>query len=167
MYWYIVHVELGKGPTLETFFNKQEGHTAIIPKMEKWYNIKGKKEYIVTELYPDYVFIKSPLCEKEFKDFFKEFFCSINGFAKLLTQDEVISLPKEEQEVLELFFKDSDVFKHSIGNIVDSVLIVEEGPLVGLEDQVIKIDRHKRMATLTFNLFNTRVSAPLEVVSKS
>ena len=49
---------------------------------------------------------------------------------------------------MEKLFDNQDVIKHSVGNIVNSQLIVDEGPLMNMEDKVIKINRHHRIATL-------------------
>ena len=59
MYWYIVHIKLERSSKEVNYFNKQNNTIAFVPKMERWYNIKGKKNYIIKDLYPDYVFIKS------------------------------------------------------------------------------------------------------------
>ena len=166
MYWYVVHVKLERGPKLVNFFNQQDRIKAFIPKMERWYNIKGKKDYIIKDLYPDYVFIKSEMNQLEFNERFKGFFKSIDGFAQLLELEDVYVLKTEEQVLMEKLFDNKDIIRHSIGNIVNSKLIVEKGPLVNLENKVIKIDRHKRLAILKSDFFN-RITVPLEVVSKS
>lgn len=169
MYWYVVHIKLERGPKLVSFFNQQNNIKAFIPKMERWYNIKGKKDYIIKDLYPDYVFIKSEMDQHEFNKRFKEFFKSIDGFAQLLELEDVYVLKTEEQilmERLQRLLDNKNIIRHSVGNIVNSKLIVEEGPLVNLENKVIKIDRHKRLAILKSDFFN-KITVPLEVVSKS
>ncbi|NCC55874.1 MAG: hypothetical protein EOM11_10435 [Erysipelotrichia bacterium] len=85
----------------------------------------------------------------------------------MLDYDEVYALNEEEQLLMEKLFNQESVIKHSIGNIVDSKLIVDSGPLMNLEDKVVKIDRHKRTATLRDSFFNEMFKVPLEVVSKS
>ena len=102
----------------------------------------------------------------EFNERFKEFFKSIDGFAQLLELEDAYVLKTEEQVLMEKLFDNKDIIRHSIGNIVNSKLIVEKGPLVNLENKVIKIDRHKRLAILKSDFFN-RITVPLEVVSKS
>lgn len=67
---------------------------------------------------------------------------------------------------MERLLDNKNIIRHSVGNIVNSKLIVEEGPLVNLENKVIKIDRHKRLAILKSDFFN-KITVPLEVVSKS
>lgn len=167
MYWYIAHVNENKKTKLVKFFNSQENTKAFIPKMEKWYSMKGIKDYIIKDLYPDYVFIKSPLDMEEFNKCFKEFFETVDGFAQLLEYDDVYPLSESEQSLMEKLFDNQDVIKHSVGNIVNSQLIVDEGPLMNMEDKVIKINRHHRIATLKTELFNNRLIVPLEVISKT
>lgn len=166
MYWYVVHVKLERSSKLVSFFNQQNNTKAFIPKMERWYNIKGKKDYIIKDLYPDYVFIKSEMDQLEFNKKFKVFFKSIDGFAQLLELEDVYVLKTEEQILMERLLDNKNIIRHSVGNIVNSKLIVEEGPLVNLENKVIKIDRHKRLAILKSDFFN-KITVPLEVVSKS
>lgn len=166
MYWYVVHVKLERSSKLVSFFNQQNNTKAFIPKMERWYNIKGKKDYIIKDLYPDYVFIKSEMDQLEFNKKFKGFFKAIDGFAQLLELEDVYVLKTEEQILMERLLDNKNIIRHSVGNIVNSKLIVEEGPLVNLENKVIKIDRHKRLAILKSDFFN-KITVPLEVVSKS
>lgn len=166
MHWYIVHIKLERSSKLVKFFNQQNNTIAFVPKMERWYNIKGKKNYIIKDLYPDYVFIKSEMDQLEFNERFKEFFKSIDGIAQLLEFKDVYVLKTEEQILMERLLDNKNIIRHSVGNIVDSKLIVEKGPLVNLENKVIKIDRHQRLAVLKSDFFN-KITVPLEVVSKS
>ncbi|WP_305133201.1 antitermination protein NusG, partial [Thomasclavelia cocleata] len=151
---------------LVKFFNQQNNTIAFVPKIERWYNIKGKKNYIIKDLYPDYVFIKSEMDQLEFNERFKEFFKSIDGIAQLLEFEDVYVLKTEEQILMERLLDNKNIIRHSVGNIVNSKLIVEKGPLVNLENKVIKIDRHQRLAVLKSDFFN-KITVPLEVVSKS
>lgn len=100
VFWYVVHVKLNRASKLVHFFNKQEATVAFIPKKEQWFNIKGVKDYVVRDLYPDYVFIKSQLNKEEFEKQFNNFFKTVEGFVDLLEYDEVYSLKKEEQAFL-------------------------------------------------------------------
>lgn len=166
MFWYVVHVKLNRASQLVKFFNKQEATLAFIPKKEQWFNIKGIKDYVVKDLYPDYVFIKSDLNKDEFEHKFKSFFNTVEGFVDLLEYDEVYSLTKEEQRFFEKLFNDGDVIRHSIGNTVNKRFIADSGPLKGLEDMIIKVNRHNRFATLKSSLFNDKFTVAVEVVNK-
>ena len=68
---------------------------------------------------------------------------------------------------MEKLFNGGHIIKRSIGNIVDKKLIVDTGPLLGLDDLVIKINRHHRVATLQTEFFDKKIMVPLEVISKS
>ena len=48
---------------------------------------------------------------------------------------------------------ENDLIQASVGNFVDGKLIVDEGPLKGLEDRVRKINRHDRWAEVEMELF--------------
>ena len=54
MFWYVVDRKIHKDDNLVTFLNKQEGIRAFVPKIEKWYSVRGVKDYIVKDLYPDH-----------------------------------------------------------------------------------------------------------------
>lgn len=167
MYWYVVHVRTNYTNQVIEFFNRFDDISAFVPKMERWYNIKGKKDYLIKDLYPDYVFIKTSLNLDEFKKQFHHFFNSVDNLASLLEHDDIYALDDQEVVLLEKMLNNEKIVRHSVGNIVNSVLIVDQGPLIGLEDKVIKIDRHKRLATLELSLSNKQMKVPLEVVSKS
>ena len=80
MYWYVIHAKVDRGSKIVKFFNSQKGVDAFIPKIEKWHNVKSVKDYVIKDLYPDYVFVKSDMDNEAFNKKFKEFFDSIEGF---------------------------------------------------------------------------------------
>lgn len=57
----------------------------------------------------------------------------------------------------------------SNGIIENDKIIINEGPLIGLEGLITKIDRHKRIAYVDVELLGkfTRVQVGLEIISKS
>jgi len=167
MNWYVVHLKHNQGDQLINFFQSRDDMEAFVPKIERWYSVKGKKDYFIKDLYPNYVFIKTKKSFEEFDEQYQKFFQSIQNYAELLEYDDIYALSSQEKKLMERIFDDGYVVKHSVGNIVNSVLKVDEGPLVGLEDKVIKIDRHKRLATLRFHALSQNMIVPLEVVSKT
>lgn len=163
VFWYVVHVKLNRASKLVHFFNKQEATVAFIPKKEQWFNIKGVKDYVVRDLYPDYVFIKSQLNKEEFEKQFNNFFKTVEGFVDLLEYDEVYSLKKEEQAFFEKLFGEGDIIRHSVGSNVNRRFKANSGPLKGLEDAIVKVNRHGRFATLKSGLFNGKFTVAIEV----
>lgn len=63
---------------------------------------------------------------------------------------------------------ENDLIQASVENIVDGKLIVDEGPLMGIEDRVRKIERHNRWADLEMELFEDcgMMRVGLQIVSK-
>ncbi len=167
MFWYIIHVRHNMGESLVDCLNRNSHLKAFIPKIEKWYSASHIRNYLIQDLYSDYVFIKTSLNKEEFYKTYKDFLLSIDSIANMVDHDEVYALNNEEQLLMEKLFNQKSVIEHSIGNIVNSQLIVESGPLMNLEDKVIKIDRHKRTATLKNSFFNETFKVPLEVISKT
>lgn len=164
VFWYVAHVKVGRTSKLVAALNKQECIEAFIPKKEQWYKVKDKKTYVIKDLYPDYVFIKSKLSKDEFDDRFKIFFKTIEGLVELLDYKDVYPLAFEEQNFLEKLFDGGHVIRHSVGNNINSRFKAISGPLKGLEDKIIKLNRHKRIATLDNNLFNNKFIVAVEVI---
>lgn len=167
MDWYIMHVKSGNCQEIIDYLNDDQNIYAFLPKMEKWFSNFRVKEFQTSYMYPDYIFIRTSLNQEEFKMKYDDFFHSINHKARLLEHDEVVSLSSVEQALLEKMFDNQDVIKHSTGLIVDSHLMIHDGPLIGLEKSIKRIDRHKRIAILDCNILGRIMKVPLEVISKS
>ena len=91
----------------------------------------------------------------------------IPDFTKLIGKDDIYPIYKEE--VLHLLkYSEEHLIKMSKGIIEGDHIIVESGPLKGYEGFIKKIDRHKRLAFIDVELFNTviTVKVGLEIVSK-
>ena len=167
LYWYIIHAKSGKSQELVNFFNREEDIYAFLPMVEKWFSNSQMKMFKDTYMYPNYIFVKSLLERNLFHEKYEKFFQTIDHIAELVVYDDVIALNNSERLFLEKMFGDQNVIKHSVGNIHNSVLKIDEGPLVGLEERITKIDRHKRLAFLDFPMLGNKMKVPLEVISKS
>ncbi|WP_455683542.1 transcription termination/antitermination NusG family protein [Thomasclavelia sp.] len=166
MFWYVAHVKSGKTSKLVASLNRQRYLEAFIPKKEQWYGGKNKKTYLIKELYPDYVFIKSKFNKNEFEAQFKKLFETIEGLVEMLDYKGVYPLTFEEQLFLEKLFNGKHVIRHSVGDSINSRFVASSGPLKGLEDKIIKIDRHKRLVILNCSLFSNQFTVAAEVVNK-
>ena len=101
MYWYVARCKTGRTKKLVSTLNKQVNMNAFIPKSERWFGRQGKtKEFVVKELYPDYVFIKSNLDKETFDERFKEYFKTIRGLVDLLEYKDTYPLTSNEQVLL-------------------------------------------------------------------
>lgn len=167
MYWCVIHIKQERCQEFIDYFNRQEDVHAFLPKIERWFSNSEKKEYQKVSLYPDYIFVKTTLSKELFHKQYKDVFQILSRYINLMEYDNYVSLKPEEQYVLERLLNGGDIIQHSIGNIVNSQLKIEQGPLVGMEDQIQKINRHKRIAYLHCDMFGKAMKVPLEVVTKS
>lgn len=167
MYWYFINVQSKYTKRILNFFNSQNDTLAFVPKTEKWIGAKSVRSYIVKDLYPDYIFVKSKLNENKFMDKYEKFFEDIKNAAFLVRQGNSYSMQKNIQSIYEKLFDQNGIITHSIGNIVQSKLKIDQGPLCGMEESITKINRHQRTAKFDFKQNNLSLIVPLEIASKS
>lgn len=116
-------------------------------------------------LFPGYVFFVTEEAEK-----LKEELSHIHGISELLENDgNVVSLAEEDVYFLKMFGGEEQTVVLSEGVIEKSKLRVYAGPLMGKEQYIRKIDRHKRKALLEMPIFGKvqKMQVGLEVVSKT
>ena len=168
MNWYVIFVNENKINDLIVYFNNQPGMSAFVPKTEKLMNKEGKKVFLEVTMFPNYLFIESELNEQEFYATIKEIEKDLGYTMKILQSDTqtILALTNDEKSLLKSLLNENHLIMHSTGIIVDSKLIVQEGPLVGKEGLIRKINRHKRLAFLG-DVFGKVMKVPLEVTSKS
>lgn len=168
--WHVVHVFGGYEDKIKDFINKNSRNTAFIPRKKKIFRKHGVNLIEESVLFPNYVFVKTTLNHFEFTKYIQMYLVDIDGFIKLLKHDKVgtDSLIPEEIEFLKSFLNDDFLVDESIGIMEGDKVIVLDGPLVGLESYIRKIDRHKRLAWIEFNIFGEIriISVPLEIISK-
>ena len=77
-------------------------------------------------------------------------------------------MSNEDIEIVELLSGREHLMKFSEGYIQGEMVTVTKGPLKGLEGEISRIDRHKRLAWLTVELFGRTVElqAGLEIIRK-
>lgn len=115
-------------------------------------------------MFPGYIFAETEQVEELF---FK--FIWIPKLTKILGTGMVpVALSKEEETWLKRITNEDHVAEISIGIIEGDELIVNSGPLMGLEGTVKKINRHKRQAVVEVEMFNRKMEMTLglEVVEK-
>lgn len=137
----------------------------FVPEIEQMKRFRGEWHKVKKIMFPGYVFVST---QKELDLY--ENLKSVPTLTKILKTGEDITpvTPREEDFINKLIGKDK-VAEVSVGYIEGDKLIVSEGPLIGMEGLVKKIDRHKRIAVLQMEMFGnlTEVTMGLEVLSKS
>ena len=86
----------------------------------------------------------------------------IEKFARMVKFDDMfIPVSAEEQRILSRMSGDDDTIDTSTGIIEGDRILVKEGPLIGLESRIKRIDRHKRLAYVEFSMGSRDVEVEL------
>jgi transcription termination/antitermination protein NusG len=169
-FWQVVHVLGGYEVKIRDFLNKDARNIAFIPKKKKVFRKRGINTIEESVLFPNYVFVKSSMNNFEFMEYIQLYLIGIEGFIKLLKHDKVgtESLLPDEINFLKSFLNENFSIDQSIGIIEGDSVAVMDGPLVGYESLIRKIDRHKRLAWIQISMFGEErmISVPLEIISK-
>lgn len=166
--WYVVQVRTGTEEAIkvqcEKVVEKRVLGKCFIPYYKALKKYHGDWHVEQKILFPGYIFIISDDAERLFLELKK-----VLGLTKLLGMgQDILPLSETEIEFLRLCGKEEMIVDISVGIIEDGGLRVIEGPLMGLERYVRKIDRHKRRAYIEVELAGEvkRTQVGLEVVEK-
>lgn len=167
--WFIFYVQSGKEIFLRDMINSRGDLEAFIPMMERKYKIKGVFQIIVKPMFPGYIFLKTNENQSFIEQLFQEYRMKLKGFKKLLKHDEegTIVLYQEEIRFLDEILDEECILRMSRGVIRNNIIIIEEGPLKGLEKNIKKIDRHTCLAKLYVQILHKEVITGLEITSKN
>ncbi len=166
--WYVIQVqtgreeqiieEAGKYQVQEYFDNMFAPHCV---KKKKYLGQWHTQQEI---LFPGYLFVISSRPEELYKALKR-----IPQLTRLLgTGEKWTPMTDEDIEIVELLSGEEHLMKFSEGYIQGDRVTVTRGPLKGLEGSISRIDRHRRLAWLTVELFGRTVElqAGLEVIRK-
>ncbi|XCP85379.1 antiterminator LoaP [Roseburia hominis] len=166
--WYVVQVRTGTEENIRKQCLKNVNSDVLkrcfIPYYEEKKRIRGEWTVNQKVLFPGYVFVVTEQLEEMYQQLEK-----VIGLTKLIgTGDEIVPLREEEIGFLRDVGGDEQVVRMSEGIIEGEQIIVKEGPLMGLEGCIRKIDRHKRKAYLEVEMFGRKqkIEVGLEIVEK-
>ena len=166
--WYVLQVRTGAEESirLQCRSNIPEAvlERCFIPYYEEKKRIRGKWTIQKKVLFPGYVFVVT-----EDLNHLYDSLKTVIGLTKLIgTGKEIVPLTEEEKDFLLGFGGEEQVVKMSEGIIEGTKIIVTQGPLMGKEGYIKKIDRHKRKARLELEMFGRmqEVVVGLEIVEK-
>lgn len=166
--WYVIQVQTGQEEQImeETrSYQVQEYFDEIFaPYYERKKKYLGQWHMERALLFPGYLFVISSHPEELYKALKR-----IPQLTRLLgTGEKWTPMADEDIEIVELLSGEEHLMKFSEGCIQGDRVIVTRGPLKGLEGNISRIDRHRRLAWLTVELFGRTVElqAGLEIIRK-
>ena len=166
--WYVMQVRTGTEERIrlqcERVIEKAVLERCFIPHYQQKKRFQGKWHIQEKILFPGYVFLIARNVE-----LVREKLQKVIGLTKLIgTGDEIIPLTDQETALLLRMGGEEQVVEISVGVIEKDKVKIQEGPLVGMEGLIKKIDRHKRLAYLEVEMLGrtTTVKLGLEIVAK-
>lgn len=168
--WYVVQVFRGQ----EDFFIDRLKNFAEIevftPKQVQLLKRKEKLQKVTKPLFPGYIFVATDADFHAFKQFYQKFIVIHEGCIRLLHyKDQVEALYPHERAFIERFVNKERIIDSSVGFIEGERIRIIEGPLIGSESLIKKINRHKRTAMIEVSLFGEVQSIELscEIIVKT
>lgn len=166
--WYVMQVRTGTEERIklqcERIIEKSVLERCFIPHYQQKKRFQGEWHIQEKILFPGYVFLIAQNLE-----ILTERLALVIGLTKLIgTGDEIVPLCQEEVAFLLRMGNEKQVVEMSTGIIENDKVRIQEGPLVGMEGLIKKIDRHKRQAVLEVELFGRMVEMKVgvEIVEK-
>jgi len=166
--WYVLWTTTGREEKMKELVDQLVDHSFYnrVEILYKIRNIKMKKgwEKKKEKLIPSYLFVETGNIED-----FASALAKIPNFSMILQSDgQFFPLSEKEEALIRNFTSQENGVDVSKGYIEGDNIYVTEGPLKGMEGYIKKIDRHKRLAIISMNLFDrdTDVSVGLEIVEK-
>lgn len=159
------HRHRRKHPLSVSAVNKQQClRTLLYPILSTEETISGQWHIQESILFPGYVFLITQNPEKLVNGLRK-----VIGLTKLIgTGDEIVPLVQEEIDLLMKIGTDKQLVEMSSGIIENDRVQILSGPLMGMEGNIRRIDRHKRIAYLEIEMFGRTVEMKvgLEIIRK-
>ena len=172
MNWYILYVISLKTEWLLEALHKHKDMDAFVPEWE--YYRRDKQSWETKPMFPGYIFIKSSLTQDEFDYEISKIPELKDGVIRQLKYKDTGALRDEEIDMLEkqkgfeLYTKlDEDyILRLSFGYIENDKAIIYKGPLKYYEDNIVKVDKHNRIAYLSISFMDRYVQAGLFITGK-
>ena len=143
--WYLVHTPNGKEretcEKVRRIIPHELMQNAFVMQKEFWFKRDGAWSLQTKPMYKEYFFVAThdaAALDRLWPSL--SFGCRIAGSR----ERAYAPMPDDAQDWYRSVLDDDDVVRNSVARIEDGVLHIEQGPLVGQEARVHKIDRRKR-----------------------
>ena len=159
--WVVAKVTSGKEDEIrETCVSMLSGDVlkdAFVPKHVRLKKYKGEWRRETRPLYSGYVFMITDDPAALDKALLK-----VPGYHKLLkAADIILTVSDEEKAFINRIAGRDNVVEISVGYKEGDTIKIVSGPMMGLEGDIIHVDRHKRLVTINVSLFGRSVKTTL------
>ena len=177
LHWYVLFVKTGYEYKIVNEITKSwkiDGLNPFIPMYDYIFRRDGKDNKETRVLFPGYVFIETNIQGIDFYNTVKQYIVKSNAILSLLKygygyeDDHIYEMKENEQQVLRSLYSDSYCVEMSKGFVVGEVITITDGPLMGYESKIKKINRHRKEALVQIDFMGTPrdISVGLEIMRK-
>ena len=176
--YYVIQVKTGKEQKAIEDIMKNKPDDAsfdvFAPYRKSLRKFKGESREVVERCFPGYIFVDT----NDVKQLFKQLYFT-PGFQRLLGReadtDNFVPLNKDESRMIDILYNANNSRITEISHIEvkeGEMIRVLDGPLLGLQTQIKKVNLHKRTVTVEFMLCgrlvetNIAIDIVTDVISK-
>ncbi|MBO4450082.1 MAG: antiterminator LoaP [Clostridiales bacterium] len=159
--WVVAKVTSGKEDevcdTCASMLSKDVLKDIFVPKHVRLKKYKGEWRRETRPLYSGYVFMVTDDPEALDKALLK-----VPGYHRLLkAADVILTVSDEEKSFINRIAGRDNVVEISTGYKEGDTIKIVSGPMMGLEGDIVHVDRHKRLVTINVSLFGRTVKTTL------
>ena len=163
--YYVIQVKTGKEQKAieDILKNKPDDASFDVfsPYRKSLRKYKGETKEVIERCFPGYIFVET----NNVRELFRQLYFT-PGFQKLLGREEgtenFVPLDKDESRMIDILYSANNNRITEISNIEvkeGEMIRVLDGPLMGLETQIKKVNLHKRTIAVEFTLCGRLVEA--------
>ena len=167
--YYVIQVKTGKEQQAieDILKNKPDDASFDVfsPYRKSFRKCKGVMREVVERCFPGYIFVETNDVQRLFKQLY-----FTPGFQRLLGREaeteNFVPLDKDESRMIDILYSVNNNRITEISNIEvkeGETIRVLDGPLVGLETQIKKVNLHKRTVLVEFMMCGRLVTAPIGI----
>ena len=163
--YYVIQVKTGKEQKAIDDINKnrpdEESFDVFAPYRKIIKKFKGVEKECIERCFPGYIFVETD----NVKELFRQLYFT-PGFQKLLGREEgtdnFVPLDQDESRMVDILYNKNNNRITEISNIEvkeGETIRVLDGPLMGLETKIKKVNLHKRNVTIEYMMCGRLVSS--------
>jgi transcription termination/antitermination protein NusG len=158
MNYYAIQVKTYAEDKFIEIFKTQNPETALtlhFPKRQLNIRKMGRIKTATSPIFPGYIFVEAD-SDKEIQESQWELRRTKGFYRFLISNQEITPLADSDLELVLHFIKNagSVAGRSKVYFNEDSRIIVVEGPLMGLEGRILKVDKRKGRAKIKLDLYN-------------
>ena len=128
---------------------------------------RTSKEKTLKTMFPNYIFVKTDLGQKQFNDLLLSMKDMNDGLIRQLKNMEVSALRKSEIDFYNTVLDKQYIIRVSEGYKEMGKTVITKGPLFHYQNHILKVNKHNNTAYLDLTFFDRNIIVGVEIKSKN